>query len=221
MQIKIFEFTQESEPKKVNLPEEIFGLKIKEKLLAEAVKVFLANQRKAKAKAKTRGEVSGSGKKIWRQKGTGRARHGDRYANIFVGGGAGHGPTGRENWHLSLPAKKRTKALAMSLSLKFTQNKIALVENFANLTGKTKETRTYLVNLLQKVFNTKSPQLLPKVLIISPEKNEKLNLSLRNLEGVTLTSAAVLNPYQVLANQYLVMDRQALTELTRRIKGND
>lgn len=221
IQAKIFEFTKDSEPKRLSLPEEIFGLKLNKNLIAEAVKVYLANQRSSKAKAKARGEVSGSGKKIWRQKGTGRARHGDRYANIFVGGGVGHGPTGKENWHLNLPAKKRTKALAVSLSFKFSQGKIAWVEDFLNLSGKTKETKTYLENLLQKAFGPKLLKPTSKILIINKEKNEKLSLSLGNLNGVTLTSAANLNPYQVLTNHYLVIDRQAIEELSKRIKTND
>jgi len=221
IQAKIFEFTKDSEPKKTSLPEEIFGLKLNKILLAESVKVYLANQRNSKAKAKTRSEVSGSGKKIWRQKGTGRARHGDRYANIFVGGGVGHGPTGLENWHLRMPAKKRAKALANSLSLKYSRNEIALVEDFLNLSGKTKEAKTFLGNLLQKAFDFKFLKTNPKILIINKEKNEKLSLSLRNLNGVTVTSAANLNPYQVLVNHYLVIERQAVEELARRIKTND
>ncbi len=87
---------------KVTLPSEIFAAKINNQLMAQAVRVFLANQRKARAKTKTRGKVEGSGKKIWAQKGTGRARHGDRYAPIFVGGGISHGPTGKENFKLKM-----------------------------------------------------------------------------------------------------------------------
>jgi len=221
IQAFFFEFTKDSEPKRVSLPEDFFGLKLNKNLLAEAVRIYSANQRCSKAKAKTRGEVSGSGKKIWRQKGTGRARHGDRYANIFVGGGVGHGPTGLENWHLTLPSKKRAKALAVSVSLRYSQNKIAFVEDFLNLSGKTKETKTYLENLLQKAFDPKLLKKTSKILIITKEKNEQLILSLRNLKRVTLTSVDNLNPYQVLMNHYLLMDKQAVGELAKRVTDND
>lgn len=78
------------------MPVAIFGGRFNDALVAQATRVFLSNQRRAKAKTKQRGEISGSTRKIWRQKGTGRARHGDRYAPIFVGGGVAHGPTGKE-----------------------------------------------------------------------------------------------------------------------------
>ena len=81
----------------INVSNEIFGINPNKIVVAQAVRVHLTNQRQATAKSKTRGEVSGSGKKIWRQKGTGRARHGDRYAPIFVGGGVAHGPRGNQN----------------------------------------------------------------------------------------------------------------------------
>ena len=108
---------------KIEVPKAVFGAKVNEILLAQYRRVFLNNQRRAKPKSKTRGEVTGSGKKIWRQKGTGRARHGDRYANIFVGGGVAHGPTGKENYSLKLTRKMRQSALSSALSQKQASQK--------------------------------------------------------------------------------------------------
>ncbi len=149
---KIYDFAGKSEPAQLSLPAEIFGLKVKDHLLAKAVKVFLTNQRTARAKALRRGEVSGSGKKIWRQKGTGRARHGDNYAPIFVGGGVAHGPTGRENWKRNLSRKERLLALKMALSQKFAQDKIIFVNDRARV-KRTKEAMIGLKDILKRKFN--------------------------------------------------------------------
>ena len=131
----------------INLPSEIFGAKINEPLMAQAVQAYLSNQRKAKAKAKHRGEVTGSRRKIWRQKGTGRARHGDRYAPIFVGGGVAHGPTGEENYSLKLTRKMRRVALISALSAKWKEQKILFVENLGTIEPKTKKAAQLLVKL--------------------------------------------------------------------------
>src|SRR3990170_5938571 len=112
---------------KTDLPEEIFAVKASPRLLAQAVRVYLANQRLAQARAKTRGEVKGSGKKIWRQKGTGRARHGDAQAPIFVGGGVAHGPTGRENYKLKLPKRLKRRALFAALTQKIEEKELVIV----------------------------------------------------------------------------------------------
>ena len=101
---------------KVTLPKEIFETKINKPLLSQAVRVYLANQRDARARAKTRAQVKGSNRKIYRQKGTGGARHGDNKAPIFVGGGKAHPPKGI-NRRLSLPKKMKQLALKSALSI--------------------------------------------------------------------------------------------------------
>jgi len=194
-------------PKK--LPEEIFGVKLNKKLLSEAVRVFLANQRRSRAKTKTRAEVSGSGRKIWRQKGTGRARHGDMYANIFVGGGVAFGPTGRENWKRTLPKKKKEKALKVALSQKLKDKEIFFVDSFEKAGQKTKEAEKSLLTILKNAAKTT---------LVFGKKTPKSCLPFRNIPWVEIVGAEELNPYLVLNNKYLVFEEEGLEKLINRFK---
>lgn len=212
--VKIYSFENSKEPRLKTLPEVVFNAKENPLLMAQAVKVYLANQRSSKAVVKSRGKVSGSGKKIWRQKGTGQARHGDRYANIFVGGGVAHGPTGKENWHLTLPAKKKAAALAVCLSQKMRQGEIIFIDSLESLEGKTKKANEFLSNLLKKVVDFKN---FPKTAVISAGKSPKLTLALRNLPEVNLILADSLNCYQVLENKFLIIEENAVDKLVKRL----
>lgn len=185
---------------KLDLPSEIFAAKINENLMAQAVRVYLANQRQGTASTKRRGEVVGSGRKIWRQKGTGRARHGDRYAPIFVGGGVAHGPRPRD-WSLKLPKKMRQKALFSALTSKFKEGGIIVVEGLEELEPKTREFVQLLINLKFKMKNSK---LKERVLIVLPQKLERIIRAARNIAGVELAQASLLNTYQVLNNEKLI-----------------
>src|SRR5579885_383385 len=122
---------------KVSLPHVIFGEKVNKQLLAQAVRVYLANKRQGTVSTKTRGEVDGSTRKIYRQKGTGRARHGSVRAPIFVHGGVVHGPKPRD-YSLNLPKKMRRKALFSALSAKLQDGQIKVVAGFEKLEPKTK-----------------------------------------------------------------------------------
>jgi large subunit ribosomal protein L4 len=112
----------------VSLPEEVFGAKINKRLIAQAVRIYLANQREGSASTKSRGEVQGSTRKIYRQKGTGRARHGGVRAPIFVHGGIAHGPKPRD-FSLKMPQKMKRAALFATLSLKAQTNAVRVIEN--------------------------------------------------------------------------------------------
>jgi large subunit ribosomal protein L4 len=113
----------------LSLPKEIFGQKINNKLLAQAVRVYRGRKRKASAKTKSRSEVVASKRKIWRQKGTGRARHGSRNAPIFVKGGVAHGPTGKQNFTKKLSKKMKKAALKSALATKAGDKKISNLKN--------------------------------------------------------------------------------------------
>lgn len=208
MQAKIYQFDGQKESTKT-LPKEIFGAKENKTLLAEAVRVYLANQRKAHPKVKSRGEVSGSGRKIWRQKGTGRARHGDRYANIFVGGGVAHGPTGKENWKLTLPKKKKNEALKVALSQKWKDKELIFVDDFSKVGLKTKQAEQSLKELLKSQAKTS---------LVFGGENSRAVLPFRNLPWVRIVKVGQLNPYLVLDNKFLVFDQEALEKLTQRLK---
>lgn len=201
---------------KIDLPKEIFAAKINEQLMTQAVRVYLANQRKAKAKVKTRGEVRGSRRKIWRQKGTGRARHGDRYAPIFVGGGRAHGPTGEEKYQLKMSKKMRRQALFSALTSKFKEGEILVVKGLEKVKPKTKE----MVGVLARVTNRKlatakaqKEAKTQKILLVLPEVVENVMRAARNIKEVSLAQVSLLNTYQVLNGGKLILMKESVDKL--------
>lgn len=188
------------------LPREVFGQKPNPTLLAQAVRVYLANQRKAGAKTKRRGEVAKSKRKIWRQKGLGLARHGARSAPIFVGGGVAHGPTGQEAYALELPRKMRKKALVSALSAKYEAGDILLID-LEKVEPKTKNVARALKKL----------KVEAATLVHSGSTN--LWKAGRNIEDLTLIPAAQITAYGVLSSGKLILTREGLGQLTERISG--
>ena len=190
----------------INLPPRIFAAKVNESLMTQAVKVYLTNQRKAHAKTKSRGEVSGSGRKIWRQKGTGRARHGDRYAPIFVGGGVAHGPRGNQNFKLEMSKKMKRAALFSSLSAKLKDKEILVVSGLAEVKPKTKE----MVRVLK---NLQLEQL--KILLVMPAKLDNVFRAGQNIEKLNLIQADLLNTFAVLNGGKMVLMEEAVSKLEK------
>ena len=201
--------TQGKVVEKISLPEEIFAAKVNEKLVAQAVRVYLFNQRQGTASTKTRGEVKGSRRKIWRQKGTGRARHGDRYAPIFVGGGVAHGPRPRD-FSLKLPKKMKRRALFSALSAKLKEKGIMVVKGLEKIRPKTKEMVKVMKNLALKMEDSK---LRDKVLLVFTKKGENIILAGRNLENLTLCQVNLLNAYKVLACEKIIFTKRAVSLL--------
>ena len=204
LSVDLYNYQGEKQEKKVKLPAEFFGQEANDALLAQAVRVYLANQRTAFPKAKTRAEVTGSGRKIYSQKGTGRARHGDRQAPIFVGGGKAHGPKGVKI-RLSLPKKMKKKALATALSQKANEGRIKMVTDIEKMTPKTKKAE----ELLQKINLTAQ-----KVgVVMAKEEKEKVGRAFRNLAGVKVLLPDMLNPYLVLEKEALLFTTASLAVL--------
>jgi large subunit ribosomal protein L4 len=189
----------------VNLPKEIFSAKINEPLMTQAVGVYLSNQRKAGAKTKTRGEVKGSRRKIWRQKGTGRARHGDRYAPIFVGGGRAHGPTGKENYQRKMSKAMKRKALFSALTSKLKEKELIVIKGLTKIEPKTKVMAKTITNLPLKEKK--------KILLILPEVLENVLRAGRNLARVDLVQAHQLHPYLVLNHDQLILMEESLEKM--------
>ena len=187
----------------MELPKEIFAAKINEPLMAQAVRVYLSNQRKAQAKVKSRGEIAKTTAKWFRQKGTGRARHGARSAPIFVGGGVAHGPTGEQNYQLKMPKKMKKQALFSALTSKFKTNEVLVIKDLAKIEPKTKKMKTILEKLAKD----------NKATIILSEKLENVSRAARNLKGVNLSQANQLNPYQVLNGGQLIFMKEAVEKL--------
>ena len=198
------------------LSKKCFAAYAKPELLAQAVRVYLANQRKAWPKTKTRGEIRGSRRKIWSQKGTGRARHGDYYAPIFVGGGRAHGPTGNQSYQLNFPRKMRNKALLGALSEKAENEKIKLVTGLKNLKPKTKEAEMALTKIVGKDFGKNSKYLL--VLLANEELTKR---AFSNLPYVKTILVENLNSYFVLNSDLIIFTKDALEKLENRFKKNE
>ena len=193
---------------RITLPSSLFNVKVNKDLLAQSVRTYLAGKRKASAKTKTRGEIKGSRRKIWPQKGTGRARHGDRYAPIFVGGGIAHGPTGEENYTLKFPKKMRRQALGSALTFKLKEKKVLVVDSFEKVSPKTQK----MVKILEGlgVFEKKGEKLL----VLAP-KEKNAFLASRNIVDVKPIVPTSLNPYQVLKAEKIIFSKDALSEIKK------
>jgi len=180
---------------KQNLPKEIFGAEINQRLLTQAVRVYLVNQRKGTAATKTRGKVRGGGAKPRRQKGTGRARIGSIRAPHWRGGGIVFGPQPRQ-FNLKLTKKMRRVALTSALSDKIQNGRILVIAGLEKIEPKTKVVAKMLANLPEKN--------LGKTLVVLPEKVENFERAARNLPNLNLAKATNLNVYEVLNNQTLL-----------------
>ncbi len=191
--------------KEVSLPQKILETKVNPEILAQYIRVYQANQRQGTASTKTRSEVIGSTRKIYRQKGTGRARHGDIKAPIFVGGGVVGGPKPRD-YSLKLNKKQKKMAFYSALALKLKNKEVyVLSDKFLKIEPKTKK-------IIQ--FFDKSKLEQGKKLIVVPnlEKNN-LILATRNLKDISLTEVKSLNPYQILNCQKLFFLEKAVLSL--------
>ena len=184
---------------RMTLPSEVFGAKPNKQLLAQAVRVYLANQREGSASTKTRGEVEGSTRKIYRQKGTGRARHGSIRAHIFVGGGIVFGPV-PHSFSMDFPTKMKRKALASALSSQFQSGNIIIVDGLEGVT-KTKA----MAGALTAAGATKN------ILLVLAKEAGKVLRAARNIEGVDILPGMSLNTYSVLSHRKIVFMKDAIT----------
>jgi large subunit ribosomal protein L4 len=183
----------------VELPEAVFSRSGADSLLWEAVRTYLANQRQGNACTKTRGEVSGTGRKPYKQKHTGRARHGSRRSPIFVGGGVNFGPRPRD-YRLDMPKRKRRQALSIALSIRHAEGAVKVIEDFELSESKTKE----LVGVLSGFGFEGSILLLPA------ETSEALLRASRNIRSLTVMPSRLLHTYAVLNHGNVVFTEQGL-----------
>jgi large subunit ribosomal protein L4 len=198
---------------KVSLPGAIFGERVNKDLIAQAVRVYLANQRQGNASTKSRGEVDGSTRKIYRQKGTGRARHGGVRAPIFVKGGIAHGPKPRD-FGLSMPKKMKRKALFSALSAKAKDSQVMVLSGLEAIEPKTKVFAAVLKKL--GVANKKQ-----KLLFVTGANADTAKRAGGNIPGVTFTTVNQLNTYEVLNTKNLVLLKDAVTEMEKFYLGKD
>ncbi len=195
---------------RIEVKDEVFGVKVKKHVLWEVVKWQLASRRQGTHSTKTRGEVNYSGRKLLPQKGTGNARHGDRGANILVGGGVAHGPKPRD-YSYQLPKKVRKLALKMALSDKAQGKNIIIVDKID--IGDKPKTKKAIEFLKSKKIESQ------KVLIITPEKNELLYRSFRNLPNAKVLPVDGLNVYDILWSDKLVLIKDSLEGIYKRVEA--
>ncbi len=189
---------------KIDLPKSVFAAKVSPQLMAQAVRVYLANHHQGTASTKTRGEVAGTTKKTYRQKGTGHARHGSLKAPIYVGGGIAFGPQPHD-FGLKLPQRMRKTALFSALTSKFNNNDIIIVDELEKSATKTNA----LSKILQNLEHSEKKKLTLKTLLVPPLKNN-LNLVSRNIENLTLIPVNLLNTYEVLSNEKIIFTKEAI-----------
>lgn len=189
----------------MTLPKEVFGVEINKPLLSQATRIYLNNQKSHWGNTKTRGEVMGSTRKIWKQKGTGRARHGSIMAPIFVGGGIALGPKYRKV-EMELPKRMKRAALISALSQKVSDNQIVGVSGLEKVTGKTREMALFI-----KSFGKKT------VLIVSEEKLENALRGVSNLKSANLVVADNLSILDIFKHQTLVLTSGAVEKLQAKV----
>jgi len=186
----------------VELAAALFEVEANPAVVHQAIKAHLAGARAGTAKAKTRGEIRGGGRKPWRQKGTGRARHGSRRSPVWVGGGQVFPPSPR-SYAMRLPRKMRRLAFASALTAAAAEGRIRFVEALALEAVSTRALAAILGNLEMK----------GKVLVVAGQVDENLEKSARNLAGVTLITADALSTYDLVAYDALLMTRDAVARL--------
>jgi len=186
----------------IKLPENIFSLEINNDLIYQAVTIQVANNRVKSAHAKDRSEVRGGGRKPWRQKGTGRARHGSNRSPIWAGGGVTFGPVKERNFNKKINKKAKIKALFMVLSSKVKDKEIRILEKL-----EIKEAKTRIIaEFLKKLFKKEKPS----VLIVTSKNDKKIIMANKNLSYIKTISANSLNVVDILSFKYLLLDREAI-----------
>ena len=193
----------------VELSDAVFGAPLNEGLIHAAVRNFMANARQGTSATKTRGDVSGAGRKLWKQKGTGRARIASLRSPLWKGGGNVHGPQPRD-WSYNMPKKMRQGALRSALSERVREGKVTLVDGWSLATPKTKD---FVASLGKLGF-------AGKTLIVDSLDNENLMLSTRNVQSAKVVNSFALNIYDLLYHEQLIISEAAVKELEQLLGPN-
>jgi len=192
----------------LELADAVFGAPVNEALLYEAVRNYTANRRAGTHKTKTRHEVSGSGKKLWKQKGTGRARMGSVRSPLWRHGGTVHGPVPRD-YSYDLPRKMALGALRSALSAKLRDGELTVVDAFGFAEPKSKQ----VANALKAVATDAK-----KVLFVEAAENRNLELGARNIEGVSVVRSHEVHPYQLLGAKKVLLSKSAAEKLSASLE---
>jgi large subunit ribosomal protein L4 len=207
--VKVYNLRHE-EAGEIDLADEVFATEVNEALLYEIVKAQLASRRAGTAKTKGRSEVSGSSRKIYKQKGTGRSRHGSIRAPVFVGGGKAHGPQPRS--YAYRPTRKmRIGALKSALSMKLAEGRLTVVSDFALAEIKTKA----LTQVLDAL------KVSTSAIIVDIVGNDNLRLSARNMPKHQFLPPEGVNVYDLLRHDHVVLTKDAAAALQKRCTGDN
>lgn len=205
MEVKIYN-QEAGEAGKINLSEKVFGLPWNDDLVHQAVVSMQSNQRTPVAHTKGRGEVRGGGRKPWRQKGLGRARHGSIRSPIWKGGGVSHGPTNEKNYSKKINVKMKKKAFYTILSQKLRGGEILFLDKMSLSRPKTREA-VGVVSSLSKIkgFEKMALKKKNKVIMALDKKNPEITRGFRNIPGTLISEARNLNILDILNYKYLVI----------------
>lgn len=200
--VKVLDLTNK-EVGEIELNDMVFGVPLNESLIHEAVRSYQANRRQGTSATKTRGDVSGAGRKLWRQKGTGRARIASLRSPLWKGGGNVHGPQPRD-WSYNLPKKMRKRAMCSAISERLREGNLVIVSELKFDAPKTRE----LINTLGTL------KLSGKTLIVDSLKNTNLMLASRNVQTTKVVNSYGVNIYDLVNHQKLVLTPKTVEELT-------
>ncbi|MEK7669220.1 MAG: 50S ribosomal protein L4 [Patescibacteria group bacterium] len=204
----------------IKIPEAIFGLKWNEALVHQVATSMASNERTPIAHTKNRGEVAGTGKKPWRQKGTGRARHGSRRSPIWVGGGVTHGPRNDKDYSRKINKKMKTKALFTVISSKFKDGEVIFLDDISLRVPKTKEAKN-IISSLSKIKEISSLSRRKNAAFITLQaKDETVSKSFSNFGNLEVGQIKDLNVLDILQYKYLIMTspEKSIATLTARLK---
>lgn len=199
------------ETSEIELNEAIFGLPWNADLVHQAIRVAFANKRQILASTKDRSEVKGGGRKPWKQKGTGRARHGSIRSPLWKGGGITFGPTSKRNFKLKINKKMAQKAILTALSAKARDNEILILDYLKLSTSKTKEMAKIMKNFPQ----------VKNGLMIMPDINENIKRAASNLPNLEVISINNLNVLNILKYQHLILTKDVIDYLNKKYNKNN
>ncbi len=205
---------------KISLSEAVFGVPWNADLVHEVVRLMNSNSRNNIAHTKTRGEVRGGGKKPWKQKGTGQARHGSTRSPIWVGGGITHGPRNDQNYDRKINKKARTKALFTILSKKFKEGEIMFIDSLKMSEPKAKEAKNILTSLSKvKGYEKLDTKKVNTAIIALDKKTTAVEKSFGNFRNVSIEEFRNINPVSILNHTFLIVTNPevSLKLLTDRV----
>ena len=198
----------------VELSDAVFGVELNESLIHAAVRNYLANRRQGTSATKTRGNVSGSGRKLWKQKGTGRARIASLRSPLWKGGGNVHGPQPRD-WSYKMPKKMRRGALRSALSERLREGNLIIIDDFSFENPKTKE----FIGIMSELgLSDKKKQT--KTLIVDSLDNSNLIMASRNVQKTKVINSFGLNIYDLIYHEKLLISKSAVEELNHLLDPN-